>query len=188
MLDKSWSSSPVSISPPSSSSSLFLPLFFLFLKKKPVFEKIISFDTQKFRGSTTKNIAGQIKISWNLKKINFTKFFNWILSCGNLYYNYKPGVGWWHKIGHLDAVFQIIFRHGIRSSRNFNYWAVIEIFAKQCRINGGRHQNYPQIRIGVNHITKNNHDKIWTDISFVDFIYDDMRHTPNRKRKFKYLK
>jgi len=98
------------------------------------------------------------------------------------------GVRWWHEIGHLDTVFQVILRYGIRSSRNFNYWAVIEIIAKQCRINGGRHQNYPQIRICVNHITKNNHDKIWTDISFVDFIYDDMRHTPNRKRKFKYYK
>ena len=117
-----------------------------------------------------KNIQKKIPWNWFISRVSGLDIFVvW----------YKPGIRWRHEIGHLDTVFQVVFRHRIRSTRDFNYRAFIEIIAKQSRINGGRHQNYSQIGISVNHVTKDNHDKIWANISFVDFIDDDMRHTPN---------
>jgi hypothetical protein len=59
---------------------------------------------------------------------------------------------------------------------NFYDWAIVEIIAEEGGVDGGRHQNDPEVWVQMNHVSQHNQDKVRVYVPLVNFIHDDVRN------------
>lgn len=66
--------------------------------------------------------------------------------------------------------------HRESTAGHLDDWAVVEVLAEQCRVDGGRHKDDSEVRVGVDHVSYHHHHKVRVHVSLVDLVHYDVTH------------
>ena len=57
---------------------------------------------------------------------------------------------------------------------HFDDGAVVEVLAEQGGVDGGRHDDDPEVRVGVDHVPEDDHDEVGVDVALVGLVDNDV--------------
>ena len=82
-----------------------------------------------------------------------------------------------HKVGHLNAVLQVVLLYGEGPPLHLHYGTAAKVGGEERRVNGGGHQDDPHVRVGVHHVAQHHQQEVAVHVALVDFVDNDVGDT-----------